>query len=213
MYSSSREIEDELDSDGIAYALPRTVLLVTTGLQRVVTKRAGLAIPGIDERVEILSSSAASEITCKRPHGLTADKTIDISKHRGSVPDIDGEQTVLAVTSDSSFTIATKISAGGTGGTFYDLQATNSVTGEIKEIAKNLDFELNAETKTKFSIKEPPTITPSSRADADEVYLVELTDKVNDTQLLAKLTQQGVITSVTAEAKRKRLFVKILKTI
>jgi len=68
--------------------------------------------------IPITSSSVADLITCPVPHGLTVGDTVLISGHAGSTPSINSEQTVATVPSTTTFTVATDITVGGTGGSF-----------------------------------------------------------------------------------------------
>jgi len=69
--------------------------------------------------IPITSSSVAnpSVITTPVPHGLTTGDTVVITGHSGSTPSINSEKTAT-VTGTFTFTIATNVTGGGTGGTF-----------------------------------------------------------------------------------------------
>jgi hypothetical protein len=88
--------------------------------------------------VPITSSTAIGDvITCPVPHGLTTGDTVLIAGHAGSTPSINSEQTVTVLT-PLTFSIATDVTVGGTGGTFTRGKTNNGGTGYLEMTALTL---------------------------------------------------------------------------
>jgi hypothetical protein len=83
--------------------------------------------------VPITTSVAAGDlINTSAPHKLTAGDTILVSGHSGSTPSLNTTLTVLAVTSDTQFSVTTDITVGGTGGTFVQAKSNQGASGYLE---------------------------------------------------------------------------------
>jgi hypothetical protein len=204
--------------EGIIYALPRTILSVATSVQRTTTKRADLATPGEDESVAIVKSEAdgdSTKVTCAADHGLSTGDEVTIAGHKDSSPDINKKHTVTVLEGwTTEFRIDGALTNAGTGGTCSRPRLSSEISTAIATLLRDrVQLKLNTKTTRKYEVKEPAEIAVSSEADPKQLYFVQVSGDGRDTELLAKLTALGVVTSSTAQVKRQRRFLKILKTV
>lgn len=114
---------DSWTTDIRATAPDPTYVLETTTIGGV----SSTAVRTVTTRTvySVTSSSVANPtvITTSKAHNFSAGDTVKISGHSGSTPSINGTHTILAVPSDTSFTINVNVTDGGSGGTVVESRA------------------------------------------------------------------------------------------